>query len=125
MVCEVLEHVVLAVVFGIADSQSEQLNDDDPQAVLIDRTGVLGPAMLARLARWTDVEMREPGSLDAALAQLAVAWTLHQPGVTAALVGTRTPAQALENARAARVALAPEEVALLSDRFEELDLPAG
>jgi len=62
---------------------------------------------------------------DCTLAQLAVAWTLHQPGVTAALVGTRTPAQARENAHAAQVTLAPQEVALLSARFEELDLPPG
>ena len=46
---------------------------------------------------------------DITLANLAVAWVLNQPGVTAALVGARTPHQVQENARAARVTLRPDE----------------
>ena len=42
------------------------------------------------------------------LANLAVAWVLHQPGVTAALVGARTAAQAEENAAAMAVDLSSE-----------------
>ena len=42
--------------------------------------------------------------------QLAVAWALAQPGLTHALVGARTPAQALENARAGEVELLPEDL---------------
>jgi aryl-alcohol dehydrogenase-like predicted oxidoreductase len=37
------------------------------------------------------------------LANLAVAWTLGQPGITGAIVGARNAAQAVENARAAQV----------------------
>jgi len=47
---------------------------------------------------------------DIGLAQLAVAWALHQPGLTHALVGARTPAQAMENAAAADVELSDAEV---------------
>ena len=43
------------------------------------------------------------------LAQLVIAWTLHQPGVTHALVGVRDPAQAQENAAAADLELSAEE----------------
>jgi aryl-alcohol dehydrogenase-like predicted oxidoreductase len=43
------------------------------------------------------------------LANLAVAWAIGEPGVTAALVGARTPAQAADNARAASVRLADDE----------------
>ncbi|MBN1444383.1 MAG: aldo/keto reductase [Planctomycetes bacterium] len=43
------------------------------------------------------------------LANLAVAWVISAPGVTAALVGARDAAQARENARAAGVRLSEEE----------------
>jgi len=44
------------------------------------------------------------------IGQLVIAWTVHQPGLTHALVGARTRAQALENAGAGRIALAPEHL---------------
>jgi aryl-alcohol dehydrogenase-like predicted oxidoreductase len=43
--------------------------------------------------------------LGATVAQVAIAWVLHQPGVTAALAGTRSPSRARENADAARLDL--------------------
>jgi methylglyoxal reductase len=48
-------------------------------------------------------------------ANLAVAWALGTPGVSAALVGAPNPAQARENARAAELRLDPEERRLVSD----------
>ena len=51
-------------------------------------------------------------------AQLAVAWCHHQPGVTAAIVGARTPEQAVENARAASITLTSEQQARLSAAFD-------
>jgi aryl-alcohol dehydrogenase-like predicted oxidoreductase len=39
------------------------------------------------------------------LAQLVIAWTIAQPGITFALCGARTPEQALENAAAGAVSL--------------------
>jgi aryl-alcohol dehydrogenase-like predicted oxidoreductase len=41
------------------------------------------------------------------LAQLAVAWALHQEGITAAIVGSRSPDHVLENATASAVKLSP------------------
>jgi aryl-alcohol dehydrogenase-like predicted oxidoreductase len=46
----------------------------------------------------------------ATLAQLVIAWTIAQPGVTAALCGARNAAQAAENAQAAAVTLTPQEI---------------
>jgi aryl-alcohol dehydrogenase-like predicted oxidoreductase len=43
--------------------------------------------------------------LDVAMSELAVAWLLHQPQVTAVLTGIRRPEQAGANARAANVEL--------------------
>jgi aryl-alcohol dehydrogenase-like predicted oxidoreductase len=48
------------------------------------------------------------------IGQLVIAWTLAQPGLTHALVGARTPQQAIENARASDVTLEPSELASIS-----------
>ena len=52
--------------------------------------------------------------LDLTLAQLVIAWTIAQPGLTHALVGARNPQQARENAAAGSVALTAEEFAALN-----------
>ena len=43
------------------------------------------------------------------MAQIALAWNLQQPGVSATLAGTRSPAHARSNAEAADVVLSPED----------------
>lgn len=48
------------------------------------------------------------------IAQLVIAWTIHQPGITHALVGARNEAQVSENAEAATVAIADSEVAAMN-----------
>ena len=45
------------------------------------------------------------------LAQLAVAWVLQNPNVSAAIVGATRPEQVRENARASGVRLEPELMA--------------
>lgn len=54
----------------------------------------------------------------ATLAQVAIAWTIAQPGVTSALVGARTEAQVRENAAAGELVLEPEEIFALAGAFE-------
>ena len=49
------------------------------------------------------------------LAQLAIAWTFHQDGVTHVLCGARRPKQALENAAAGDVKLTAEELAKMDE----------
>ena len=50
----------------------------------------------------------------ATIAQLVIAWTIQQPGITFALCGARNPQQAIENAKAAAIILSADEVALIS-----------
>jgi len=45
------------------------------------------------------------------IAQLVIAWTISQPGLTHALVGARTSEQAIENAGAGSIELNPTELA--------------
>ena len=54
--------------------------------------------------------------------QLAIAWVIHQPGITSAIVGARSPGQARENAAAAGVRLSAEELARIRKVFEALTL---
>ena len=60
---------------------------------------------------------------DATFGQIAIAWTVTQPGVTAAIVGARTPEQARENARAGDIELSPAELQQVRTVFEELGGP--
>jgi methylglyoxal reductase len=46
----------------------------------------------------------------ASMAQLVIAWTLAQPGITFALCGARNAAQALDNARAGEISLSAAEL---------------
>ena len=50
----------------------------------------------------------------ATIAQLVIAWTIQQPGITFALCGARNPEQAIENAKAATITLSSDEVAFIS-----------
>ncbi len=54
--------------------------------------------------------------------QVAIAWTVHQPGVTAAIVGARNVDQVEENAAAGGLELAPGELEAIGKRFAELEL---
>jgi len=48
----------------------------------------------------------------ATVAQLVIAWTLAQQGVTFALCGARNPAQALDNARAGTIRFDPDDAGI-------------
>ncbi len=52
---------------------------------------------------------------DATKAQIVIAWTLQQPGITFALCGARNPQQARENAGAGRIRLSTEQIDLISE----------
>lgn len=55
------------------------------------------------------------------LAQLAIAWTLAQPGLTHALVGARNPQQVLENAAAGDVVLDESDLAAVAEALSKLE----
>ncbi len=58
----------------------------------------------------------------ATIAQVVLAWTVAQPGITCALAGARTEAQARENAAAGSLELAPPELYEIRRAFERLEL---
>jgi voltage-dependent potassium channel beta subunit len=65
----------------------------------------------------TRVQQLKPIAEEAglSLAQLAVAWTLQNPGVSAAIVGATRPEQVRENAQAAGVRLEPDVMRRIDD----------
>lgn len=48
-------------------------------------------------------------------AQVVIAWTLQQPGITFSLCGARDPDQARENAKAGRLRLSGEEIGVIGN----------
>ena len=48
------------------------------------------------------------------MSQLVIAWTIAQPGLTHALVGARTPQQAVENAKAGMVDLTADDLTMIN-----------
>lgn len=56
--------------------------------------------------------------------QLVIGWTLARPGITYALCGARTPAHALENAKAGSLTLSTEVIAVLDDVLDAARLAA-
>ena len=56
------------------------------------------------------------------LANLVVAWVVHQPGITGALVGARTAQQAMENAKAGGIRLEETDLKKLRDVFSAVQI---
>jgi aryl-alcohol dehydrogenase-like predicted oxidoreductase len=81
---------------------------------------LLGPGKAERSFAVADGLRPIAEELNATVAQVAIAWVLHQPGVAAAIAGSRSEAHTRDNAGAARLALAPEVL----EQIEEL-IPLG
>lgn len=56
------------------------------------------------------------------LGQMVIAWTIAQPGVTHALVGARTPEQAIENAQAGNVEVDPDDMEAITALVKQFSL---
>lgn len=76
--------------------------------------------VLDMLAGWSDLT----GKYNCTLAQLVIAWTAAQPGVTHVLCGTRTVAQAEQNAAAGELELDAADVARIRNDALALGDPA-
>ena len=63
-----------------------------------------------RIARFTKSIAPVCETHGASPAQVVIAWTLRQPGITFSLCGARNPEQARENAKAGRIALTAREL---------------
>lgn len=59
---------------------------------------------------------------NATLSQLAIRWTIEQPGITAALVGARNAEQATQNAQAINIQLSADDLAFINEQLQSVEL---
>ena len=78
------------------------------------------PQVLAMLEGWKRSICEEHRC---SLAQLALAWTLAQDGITHVLAGARRPGQIADTAAAADIELAPETLAAMEADLKALGTP--
>jgi len=75
--------------------------------------------VLDLLAGWGDLTAK----YDCSLAQLVIAWTVAQPGITIALCGARKPEHSRQNARGGEIVLEPGDLARMRLEVEGLGSP--
>ncbi|MBN1220621.1 MAG: aldo/keto reductase [Anaerolineae bacterium] len=63
--------------------------------------------------------------IDQPMANVAMAWLLHQPGVTSIIVGARNPKQIKRNVKAVDLALPPDIITKLNQATEEVKQKLG
>lgn len=75
--------------------------------------------VLAMLSGWKDLTEK----YGCTLAQLVLAWTIVQPGITAALCGARHPDQIRETAKAGEIFLSDADIRRMRSDVETLEAP--
>jgi len=117
------EHLPLCELDGLAVTAFNPLSS----GVLSGKVGPEGPPPDSRLAKWSyyapllsgrpvelAAQVREiAGEIGATAAQVALAWTMDRPGITAAISGARLAAQMDENMAALDLELPDDAVARL------------
>lgn len=84
-----------------------------------------GDAYRRNLTAAAELERLARGELDISLSQLAVAWTLANPAVHVAIVGTRNPAHLDEALAATAVSLEPTVLARIDEIMRDAQPIAG
>ena len=72
-----------------------------------------------KVARLMEVIRPVADQHGASVSQIVIAWTVAQPGITFSLCGARDPAQAVENAGAARIRLTDDELRTITAGINE------
>lgn len=94
---------------GVVPKDSRAANADINQGV----QGYITEEVLDRVDQLGEIAKE----LKISTAQLALAWVLHKPGITSALVGASRPEQIVENAKAVQVKLTAEIIAKIEELF--------
>ena len=102
------------------DWRGQSSEPGDPDEVDLFNPSVL-PGALAVVDRLRPVAER----LDASLPQLALAWNVHQPGVTSAIAGSRNPDHVRSNALAGDLSLDADTIAELDAVLDEATFIGG
>jgi aryl-alcohol dehydrogenase-like predicted oxidoreductase len=112
--------ITTETTFAEGDWRGGDDEPDDPDDVDLFAPGVL-PAVLALVERLRPISAR----LEVSLAQLALAWNVHQPGVTSAIAGSRDPGHVRSNAEAGDLTLDGAVLAEIDALLDDSTLMAG
>jgi aryl-alcohol dehydrogenase-like predicted oxidoreductase len=80
------------------------------------------PDNIARINAFLSLIKPLAESKSVSLSQLVLRWTIERPGITVALAGARNADQAIQNARAIDLKLAPEEIDFINKHLNALTL---
>jgi aryl-alcohol dehydrogenase-like predicted oxidoreductase len=112
--------ITTETTFAEGDWRGGDDEPDDPDDVDLFAPDVL-PNVLALVERLRPIAAR----LDVSLAQLALAWNVHQPGVTSAIAGSRDPRHVRSNAEAGDLTLDGGVLAEIDALLDGSTLMAG
>ncbi|WP_295123241.1 aldo/keto reductase [uncultured Chitinophaga sp.] len=80
------------------------------------------PDNIARINAFLSLIKPLAESKSVSLSQLVLRWTIDHPGITVALAGARNADQAIQNAKAIELKLAPEEIDFINKHLNALTL---
>jgi aryl-alcohol dehydrogenase-like predicted oxidoreductase len=80
------------------------------------------PENIGRIDSFLDRLQPLAHTRNAEISQLVLRWTVEQPGITIALAGARNKQQAIQNAKAAYLALTPEDIKCIDGELKKLEL---
>jgi aryl-alcohol dehydrogenase-like predicted oxidoreductase len=86
------------------------------------KTVFFQPENIRRIDNFLDRLQPLALSRNAEISQLVLRWTVEQPGITIALAGARNKEQAIQNAKAAYLALTPEDIKCIDGELKNLKL---
>lgn len=112
--------ITAATTFPEGDWRGQEGEPDDPDEVDLFDPDVL-PRALDLVARLRPIAER----VDATLPQLALAWNVHQPGVTSAIAGSRNADHVRANAAAGDLVLDASTLGEIDAILDATDLTTG
>ena len=99
---------------GEVAPRNSRATDEKGGAAMIQR--LMGEEVLVAVQRVRPIAEE----LELTMAQLAVAWVLHNPNVACAIIGASKPRQIKENVAASEVALSPEVMSRIDDALGDV-----
>jgi myo-inositol catabolism protein IolS len=103
--------IAKGILTGAFHQEGRQLPEDDFRA----NRRLFTPEHIAASADLIAVMRNIAQGKGVSVSQIAVAWLLHKPGMTSAIVGTQSESHLVSNALAADIVLNAEEMRMLGD----------
>ena len=110
--------ITASTTYDQGDWRGEESDEADP-----DEVDLFAPEALPHVLGLVDRLRPVAEGTGLTLAQLALAWNVHQPGVTSAIAGSRDPEHVRSNAAVGDVALDEDTLAEIDALLDEVRIP--